>query len=148
MASEGMVNVGQLVREGHAEEEVMLVGFGSYEGGVIAATEWDAPMERMEVPPARPGSWEHIFHEAGAANRLLLLEEAVRYRDFRDERGHRAIGVVYHPNLEHFGNYVPTILPRRYDAFLYLEKTHALRPLHDVHVREDEEVPETFPSGV
>ena len=48
------------------------------------------------------------------------MEEAARYRDFREERGHRAIGVVYHPDLEHLGNYVPTVLSRRYDAFIYL----------------------------
>jgi erythromycin esterase-like protein len=148
MASEGMVNVGQLVREGHAEDDVMLVGFGSYEGSVIAAREWQAPMERMEMPPARPGSWEQVLHEAGLGNCLLLLEEAVRYRDIRDTRGHRAICVVYKPAVEQFGNYVPTVLPRRYDAFLYLEKTQALRPLHEVQVNEHKEVPETFPSGV
>ena len=32
--------------------------------------------------------------------------------------------------FERFGNYVPTVLPRRYDAFLFLDQTHALRPLH------------------
>ena len=31
-------------------------------------------------------------------------------------RGHRAIGVVYRPQYEQYGNYVPTSLPRRYDA--------------------------------
>ena len=61
-------------------------------------------------------------------------------------RGHRAIGVVYHPEYEHFGNYVPTVLPRRYDAFLFLDETTALHPLHvkvDTH-----KVPETYPTGV
>src|SRR5439155_14970143 len=47
MADEGMVNVGQLVREQHAEEGVVLVGFGSHRGSVIAAREWEAPMEQM-----------------------------------------------------------------------------------------------------
>ncbi len=59
---------------------------------------------------------------------------------------HRAIGVVYHPEYEQFGNYVPTVLPRRYDALLYLDRTRALHPLH-LKV-EHEEVPETYPSGV
>ena len=36
MAAAGMVNVGQLVRERHAKEGVVLVGFGSYQGSVIA----------------------------------------------------------------------------------------------------------------
>lgn len=54
---------------------------------------------------------------------------------------------VYHPDYER-GNYVPTVLPRRYDAFLYLDETHALHPLHEVLPHEEHEVPETFPFGV
>src|SRR5256885_14463205 len=46
------------------------------------------------------------------------------------ERGHRAIGVVYRPQFERAGNYVPTVLARRYDAVCYLDRTHALTPLH------------------
>ncbi|MGE5101505.1 MAG: hypothetical protein ACM3SX_16075 [Deltaproteobacteria bacterium] len=49
--------------------------------------------------------------------------------------------------LERWGNYVPTIMARRYDAFLYIDETHAVDPLHmPVHV--DGEPPETYPSGV
>jgi erythromycin esterase-like protein len=44
-----------------------------------------------------------------------------------DRKGQRAIGVVYNPEYERYGNYVPTILTRRYDAFLHIDKTHALR---------------------
>jgi erythromycin esterase len=62
------------------------------------------------------------------------------------EAYYRAIGVVYDPAYERYGNYVPTVLPRRYDAFLYLDETQALHPLH-VRPREDGEPPETFPSG-
>ena len=58
---------------------------------------------------------------------------------------HRAIGVVYDPRHERWGNYVPTIMPRRYDAFLFIDETRALSPLH-LPVRVGE-VPETFPSG-
>jgi len=63
-----------------------------------------------------------------------------------ESRGHRAIGVVYRPEYE-YGNYVPTVLPRRYDAFLFLDETEALHPLHLQPVTEGE-VPETFPSAV
>ena len=64
MADDGMINVGQLVREHHAHEGVCLIGFSSYRGGVIAAKDWEAPMERMRVPPARDGSWEDVLHRA------------------------------------------------------------------------------------
>jgi len=148
MADDGMVNIGQLVREGHADEGVVLVGFGSHRGSVIAGEEWEAPMEQMTVPPGRPGSWEEVLYRVGAENRLLLLDEARTHEEFLKERGHRAIGVVYHPEYEQYGNYAPTVLPLRYDAFLFLKETEALRPLHEVKARAKGEVPETFPSGV
>jgi erythromycin esterase-like protein len=147
MARDGMVNIGQLARERHAAEGVVLVGFGSHRGTVIAGREWEAPMEVMPVPPARTGSWEALFHEAGPEDRLMLLEEESAPEPFFETRGHRAIGVVYRPEFEVFGNYVPSVLPLRYDAFLHVDRTRALAPLH-LPVREEHEVPETFPSGV
>ncbi len=60
--------------------------------------------------------------------------------------GHRAVGVVYDPKFEEYGNYVPTIIPLRYDAFIYLDETRALFPLHiQPHGNE---MPETYPFGV
>lgn len=37
--------------------------------------------------------------------------------------------------------------PRRYDAFLYIDRTRAVRPLH-VTIHETGDAPETYPSGV
>lgn len=146
MADEGMVNVGQLVRERHGDDGVFLVGFGSHHGSVIAGKDWEAPMEKMTVPPGREGSWEDVLHRAGDADKLLLLEDVRDTDDFLIERGHRAIGVVYHSEYEHLGNYVPTVLPRRYDAFCYFDETHALHPLHLRPALE--KLPETYPWGV
>jgi erythromycin esterase-like protein len=148
MADDGMVNLGQLARERDGGEGVVLVGFGSYGGSVLAGKRWDAPMERMPVPPAREGSWEEVLHRAGATDKLLLLAETGQASGWLEPRGHRAIGVVYHPEYEGYGNYVPTVLPRRYDAFLYLDTTEALRPLPQVKGRAEGEVPETYPWGV
>lgn len=148
MADEGEFNVGQLVRERHGDEGVVLVGFGSYQGSVIAGRQWEAPMERMPVPPAREQSWEDVLHRTIADDALLLLSTGPRSPDLLQPRGHRAIGVVYHPEFERHGNYVPTVLPHRYDAFLYLDTTQALHPLHEVQPHEEGEVPETYPTGV
>ena len=146
MARAGMVNVGQLVRQRHEDDGVVLVGFSSYRGSVIAGEEWGAPMEEMPVPEARRDSWEEVLHSHAAEDRLLVFE-GDEPEEALEPRGHRAIGVVYRPAHERYGNYVPTILPHRYDALLYLDRSRALRPLH-LAVREDGEAPETFPSGM
>ncbi len=145
MADAGMVNVGQLISEQRGGEDVVLVGFGSHRGSVIAGAEWYAPMERMLVPPARKGSWEDILHRTGEKDKLLVFTEVEAEDGLLEPRGHRAIGVAYDPTYERCGNYVPTVLPRRYDAFLYVDEAQALHPLH-LQLRNDGEPPETFPS--
>ncbi len=147
MAREGMINVGQLVTEKHAKDGVVLVGFGSYKGSVIASREWGGVIHKMPVPSAINESWEHILHHAkGPKNKLLMLYK-LKSNDFVGKHiGHRAIGVVYHPEYEQYGNYVPSILPMRYDAFIFIDSTKALHPLH---IKPDgQQVPETFPFGV
>ncbi|MBV9108070.1 MAG: erythromycin esterase family protein [Gemmatimonadetes bacterium] len=146
MARSGMVNIGQLAREAYGSD-VVIAGFASHRGSVIAGESWGAPMQRIPVPEAREGSWEHLLHEASPRNKLLLLEGLDELPGALERRGHRAIGVVYRPEREAFGNYVPTVLPYRYDAMLYIDRTHALHPLHLAPVA-DHEVPETYPSGM
>jgi erythromycin esterase len=41
-----------------------------------------------------------------------------------------SIGVVYRPAAERSGNWVPTVMGRRYDAFVSFDATTALHPLH------------------
>jgi len=118
MAESGEVNVGQLARERYGESDAVLVGFGTHQGTVIAGREWGAPWEEMRVPPGRPGSWEDALHRAGGDDRMLIFDKSPS-AEMSAWRGHRAIGVVYRPQYEQYGNYVPTVLPRRYDAFLF-----------------------------
>jgi erythromycin esterase-like protein len=148
MARAGMVNVGQLVRQRHGNEGVVLVGFGSYHGTVIAAEEWGSPMQRLRVPNARDDSYEGAMHRSGVPQFLLVFDgsDDGGIAGLDTVRGHRAIGVVYEPAHERWGNYVPTLLPRRYDSFIFLDHTDALDPLH-MPVRVTGEPPETYPSG-
>lgn len=146
MANSGLVNVGQLVREQHAEKGVFLAGFGSHSGSVIAGNQWGANMKKMQVPEAIKSSVEHRLHEEGNGNKLLLFQENCElHKEFEETMGHRAIGVVYHPERER-GNYVPTRLSQRYDAFLFIEETTALHPLK---IDPDGDLtPETYPFGI
>jgi erythromycin esterase-like protein len=146
MHDDGMWNIGQLIREEHEQEGVMLVGFATYQGTVIAGSEWGAPMEVMQVPPARQGSIEHYLHSEFEEDHLFLFDKNIQDKIFKQTVPHRAIGVVYHPSRERIGNYVPSNLSKRYDAFIYVDTTMALHPLQlkpDGH-----KVPETFPFGI
>ncbi|WP_010280736.1 erythromycin esterase family protein [Bacillus timonensis] len=128
MKNEGIINVGQLVREQVGPENVFIVGFGTHHGTVIAANEWGANFEKMRTPPAVAGSWENLLYRAGAYDKLLVFTEDNRIL-FANTISHRAIGVVYQPQFEHYGNYVPSVISERYDAFVFVNTTNALTPL-------------------
>jgi erythromycin esterase-like protein len=150
MARAGMVNVGQLVRQSHDVDGVVLAGFATHHGSVIAAREWGAPMQRMRVPDARVGSVEDVMHRARGGDDALLVfngDDDGGIAGMDEPLDNRAIGVVYDPRTEHYGNYVPSIVPRRYDALLFIDETHALDPLH-MPVHTTDEVPETYPTGM
>lgn len=140
MKHAGMLNTGQLAREQYGEGDVVLVGMGSYKGTVIAGSGWGEPEREMEVPEAAAGSWEAKLHSESAENRLIIFDRA--NKDTEQTFPHRAIGVVYHPQSEQ-RNYVPTVINKRYDAFVYLDKTKALHPLHVT--QDPHQVPETYP---
>jgi erythromycin esterase-like protein len=139
MAGAGIVNVGQLLRERHGTDDVVLVGFGGYRGSVVAGAAWGAQMQRMAVPPARAGSLEALLHESVGQDALFVFPRGDRPGWVDRRLDHRAIGVVYQPQRERWGNYVPTVVGERYDAFLYLDDTSALQPLH--LERAEEHVP-------
>jgi erythromycin esterase-like protein len=143
MATGGMVNVGQLVREQFGQQNVYAVGFGSYKGSVIAADAWGGAIKTMTVPAAKKGSWEEWLHRMGPENKILYSSELRQHETAMASIGHRAIGVVYDPAQES-GNYVPSIIPNRYDAFIFIDQTKALRPLGTPPKNEP---PDTYPSG-
>jgi erythromycin esterase len=145
MKRAGMVNIGQLAREAYGVNKVYLVGFGCYQGSVIAGEEWGALMEEMEVPPAREGSIEHQLHLNDPRDHYLLFNTEDIQRKYETSIRHRAIGVVYNPERERHGNYVPSVMSQRYDAFVFLDTTNALHPLH--LKPHDEKMPETYPFG-
>lgn len=90
--------------------------------------------------------------QAGPARMLDLRTARERALPLRDASGrdpvpHRAIGIVYHPEWERSGNYVPTVVPRRYDALVHFATTRALTPLA-VPRFAAWQTPDTWPSGL
>ena len=100
----------------------------------------------MKMPLAREKSWEYLMAQATDQNGYLLFRDLKNQGLLDNEMDHRAIGVVYLPQQEKFGNYVPSILPSRYDAFVFFKLTKAL---HALHVTSNGlQMPETYPFGV
>jgi erythromycin esterase-like protein/predicted phosphoribosyltransferase len=137
----GQINVGQLVREHHGDD-ALLVGFTTYTGTVTAASEWGGPAERKYVRRALPGSWEELFHEQGTPAFMVATA------DLHGRRLERAIGVIYRPETERISHYFLARLADQFDAIVHLDETHALEPLERTSLWERGELPETYPWGV
>ncbi|MGH2457429.1 MAG: erythromycin esterase family protein [Chloroflexota bacterium] len=129
-AAQGYVNIGQLARE-QLGDRVFLLGFGTYEGTVTAATAWGGPPELKDVPPAMAGTYEDLFHSVGIPRFYLPLKDI---RDqlvasLLDRRHERAIGVVYNPEYERYGNYFRANLAEQFDGYVFVDRTSAVKPI-------------------
>ncbi|MDE3194790.1 MAG: erythromycin esterase family protein [Acidobacteriota bacterium] len=147
MGREGEWNVGELARQRHSGECV-LIGFTTYTGTVTAASNWDAPAERMKVVPGRPGSYEELFHSAGIPAFLLMLPRGSAVANgLAEPMLERAIGVIYRPDTELASHYFKAELSNQFDAVIHFDETRAVEPLERT-VEWDAEPAETFPFGV
>jgi protein-L-isoaspartate(D-aspartate) O-methyltransferase len=131
MSARGEHNVGQLCRDEFGDK-VFIAGFGTDHGTVAAAHNWDDPMERMTVRPARADSYERLCHDAEVPAFILALRDPSR-SDLRDElaepRLERAIGVVYRPQTELQSHYFQAVLPSQFDEYIWFDETSAVNPL-------------------
>ncbi len=130
MSARGELNVGQLCRTKY-QDGVAIVGFGTDHGTVAAASNWDAPMQVMQVRPAHPESYERMFHDSEIPAGMLHLR-VPRRSAVRDELGsprlERAIGVIYRPETELQSHYFQANLPRQFDEYIWFDETKAVSP--------------------
>jgi erythromycin esterase-like protein len=148
MGDGGELNVGQLVRQRHGTQAV-LVGFSTYSGTVTAASNWDEPAQRKTVRPAIEGSYEALLHDVGIANFALDLgvpNEATAALEV--PRLQRAIGVIYRPETERLSHYFRARLPRQFDMLLHYDRTRAVEPLERTGAWTRGEFPETYPTAL
>jgi erythromycin esterase-like protein len=150
MGEEGEWNIGQLVRERHGRDAV-LIGFSTYTGTVTAASDWDAPAERKRVRPALPGSYEALFHglhAEGTPDFLLPIRGSEAAAALTPPRLERAIGVVYRPRTERQSHYFMARMADQFDAVLHFDETVAVEPLDLTQGWQAGEPPETYPTGI
>ncbi len=129
MSRAGMRNIGQIAREELGEDRVYAVGFGTYRGEVLAGRQWEGQMETMQIPDAVEGSYESIMQQAGISPLLMLFDDADDHQALIEPRGNRAVGVVYNPEQDASQNFVNTVMPQRYNAFIFFEETGTLTPV-------------------
>jgi erythromycin esterase-like protein len=147
MGKRGELNIGQLIRERH-ERASASVGFTTYAGSVTAASNWDAPAERMQVRPGMEGSYELLFHELAPHKFLIIPREDQEVYDFLSQPLlERAIGVIYRPETERYSHYFTARVAQQFDAIIHFDETRAVEPLDRTANWERGELPETFPSG-
>jgi protein-L-isoaspartate(D-aspartate) O-methyltransferase len=149
MGARGEHNVGQLCRASFGQD-AYIIGFGTDHGTVAAASDWDAPMQRMRVRPGHPQSYERVFDESGVPALMLHLR-APRRRAVFDElqaaRLERAIGVIYRPASELASHYFRASLPNQFDEYIWFDETNAVHPL-PTSPRSSADLPETYPFGL
>ena len=147
MAARGELNVGQLCRAAYGAG-AYLVGFGTDHGTVAAASDWDAPVEIMDVRPAQAESYERLCHDAEVPAFLLPLRYPAR-AEVREEllppRLERAIGVIYRPESELASHYFQACLPRQFDEYVWFDRTTAVTPLGQAQTVG---MPDTYPFGL
>lgn len=148
MGTQGEWNIGQLVRQAHGQNAV-LIGFSTYSGTVTAASEWDGNAEKKTVRPAMKESYEQLFHEVGIKDFMLILRDNKALSKHLDiSRLQRAIGVLYVPQTERQSHYFFSKLPEQFDAIIHIDTTHALKPLEPTALWHKGEVFETYPMGM
>ena len=149
MSQRGEHNVGQLVRERHGDDAV-LVGFTTHTGTVTAAHDWGAPALRRRVVPSRADSHERVLHHVEPDAFLLLMDDNGARAVLGRERLERAIGVIYRPSTERLSHYFGARLADQFDALIHVDTTRAVEPLERTPGWEtgEDDPPETYPTGI
>ena len=150
MLKEGYVNIGGLAREQFGAEQVALVGFGTYEGTVTASSKWGGKETIFDLAPAQANSIDHYLHEIAAEKKtdglVLSWIGKVVPQEMRKITYQRAVGVVYQPKHEGRARDVPTNLALRYDAYIFVNRTHALQSLK--RPAQSQQYPDLWPSAL
>lgn len=148
LSAAGEWNVGQLVRERHPKENV-LIGFTTATGTVTAASNWGAIAERKPIRQPLDESYEQLFARVEPPNFGLILRGNPEVASpLRQPRLQRAIGVIYRPLTERASHYFEARLSDQFDAVLHFRRSQAVEPLERTPQWETGEAPETYPFNV
>lgn len=129
MRTYGQTNIGEMTRKHLGIDQVCLIGFTTHKGKVQAGAQWGSTRQVMKVREAPRKSLEGVLHSTGFSSFYLMFGDEDRsHEEFMKPLGNRAIGVIYNPQYD-ARQYVQTIVPMRYDALIFIDKTTELKPL-------------------
>lgn len=132
----GKTNIGELVRKEFGADKVFIVGFGFYSGSFIAAQKWGEHYQKMEVPAAVPRTFEYMLHKDSAVNKIILSKDIRDNPLLKSWVGNRAMGVENNPNQ--LGTFAGSLIPQRYDAFIYIDHATAIHPIDTLERKRGE----------
>jgi len=119
-------SVGEILKEQLGNSSVFSIGFGTNTGTVLAGSYWNAPLQEIPVPPAIKGSWENILHDIGPGNKIIISKDLIDNQAWDLSLPFRSIGDIY-TGKDFYGT---AIVPKRFDAFVYIDSTTAVHSLN------------------
>ncbi len=125
-----------------------IIGFTTHTGTVAAATDWGEAAQVKQVRPSHKDSYELIFHETDTPAFFLNLRDDEIKEALRRPQLERAIGVIYRPETERVSHYFAVRLSEQFDGVIHFDETGAVKPLDTAASRTDEDMAETFPTGM
>ena len=121
-------NLGQMCRA--MFENTFIIGFGTYNGSVLAAPKW---YEKHNIyvlnVPIEDSTEEHIYHfckSRNINNCFIDLKECKNISPFNTKKKQRMIGVIYNSNNELQSHYITSILSEHYDLYIFISHTSHL----------------------
>jgi erythromycin esterase-like protein len=128
MRNYNRTSVGEILKSALGDTGVFLTGFGTYSGTVTASRTWGGGAETIGLAPAEPGSWDDILHNLGNNNKYILFSETRNNVTLQNKWIYmRSLGVLYLPFQRSGAS--QSIPAKRYDAFIFIDHSSALRPL-------------------
>ncbi len=147
MFRRGEYNLGYLCRQ-ELDTASYSIGFGTNNGTVAAASNWDEEMQIKRVKPAISKSYEYLFHQVEESNFFLNLhnEQSNHVKEtLLKPRLERAIGVIYRPETELASHYFQATLPKQFDEYIWIDTTQAVTPIAAEQLKG---LPDTYPFGL
>jgi len=125
MGDSGFISVGEILRKQFGPGKVYSTAFGTNKGSVMAGYSWNSPVQKQVVLSAKGGSWENILHELSSENKIVFSKDLKNNESLNKWIEFRSIGAAYSGGAV----YGQSIIPKRFDAFLFIDTTTALHPI-------------------